>query len=81
MKTNDPIYPIYENIATAETKMHWALDNPSLYTVKELQQIQEEYEAASKAMDDYLRADFRSLLANDTSNTLDFRLEILQPSA
>ena len=87
---NDPIYPIYENMATVETKMRWALDNPGMYTVEELQQIQEEYDAACKAMDEYLHADFHSmpeemqrailkLLANDEKNKPSFWLDILQP--
>lgn len=77
-------------MATVETKMHWALDNPGMYTVAELQQIQEEYDAACKAVDEYLRADFRSmpkemqrgmlkLLANDEKNGPGFCLGTLQP--
>ena len=61
-----------------------------MYAVEETQQIQEEYEAACKAVDEYLRADFHSmpepmqrgmlkLLANDEKNSPAFWLDILQP--
>ena len=88
MQNNE--HQIYKNMAAVETKMRWALDNPGMYTVEELQQIQEEYDVACKAMDDYLRADFHSmpeemqramlkLLANDEKNTPSFWIDTLQP--